>query len=416
SMLLRTIGGLVRSGLSNGGRRGVRALSVQTGGDGKEDHGKKDVNPKEVLDEEILKAVDDVANELGGDKEKKKGLRTSLLSRLISHEKETFQSATVDHTSEMFSDPGVLAVLKEAAAPTKPLPNAIHDRKAKRGLVLLRKEVFYQAVQSGYSAEDAQRISMEAVEEAEKRVEEKRDGEIEKRKSGDIEKKVIMEKREEKEQKLFDMAYDLAQKMLYGDDAPEQKLAALASKVLEADPSFPSFFDTKTRLNIFKGDISQLETRRIGFWEEWEERAAKTWNQSIGPENAFEEQILWTKKGAQWPYPINNEYLLGQEEKVPFFEHIFVDRRLASSNLPKEETSLGRGSGSSYSVSKGLIDTDGPIAHFMHLVAVGLSKNPHMTVEKKQRHIDWFISFFNVEKQKLVHKLHEQEQAAAAAS
>lgn len=40
SMLLRTIGGLVRSGLSNGGRRGVRALSVQTGGDGKEDHGK----------------------------------------------------------------------------------------------------------------------------------------------------------------------------------------------------------------------------------------------------------------------------------------------------------------------------------------------------------------------------------------
>lgn len=131
-------------------------------------------------------------------------------------------------------------------------------------------------IESGYSAEDAQRISMEAVEEAEKRVEEKRDGEIEKRKSGDIEKKVIMEKREEKEQKLFDMAYDLAQwvysfiysfisqkfrnirrfnagniyleilkkiylviyiiitfdfrKMLYGDDAPEQKLAALASK------------------------------------------------------------------------------------------------------------------------------------------------------------------------------------------
>lgn len=40
SMLLRTIGGLVRSGLSNGGRRGVRALSVQTGGDGKEDDGK----------------------------------------------------------------------------------------------------------------------------------------------------------------------------------------------------------------------------------------------------------------------------------------------------------------------------------------------------------------------------------------
>ncbi|GMS89000.1 hypothetical protein PENTCL1PPCAC_11175, partial [Pristionchus entomophagus] len=393
SMLLRTIGGLVRSGLSSGGRT-VRALSAAAQ-NGDEEEKKKDVSPKELLGDEILKAVDDVAEELGGDKEKKKGLKLSLLSRLISHEKDTFESATHDHTNEMLSDPGVLAVLKEAAAHTKPLPNAIHERKAKRGLVLLRKEVFYQAVQSGYSAEEARRISMEAVDEAEKRVEEKRSGEIEKIESGEIEKRGKEETREEKEQKLFELAYDMAQKMLYGEDGAEGKLAALAIKVLEVDPSIPSFLHSKTRLNIFKKeDLSRLKTRRIGFWEEWEERAAKTWNESLGPENAFQEQIEWTKKGAQWPYPINNEYLIGEEEKVPFFEHIFVDRRLAASNLPK----------------------DGPIAHFMHLVAIGLSKNSHMTAEKKQRHIQWFISFFNEEKQALVHKLHEQEQAAAAAS
>lgn len=369
----------------------MRVFSAQSGDD---DGKKKDAGPKEVLGEEMLKAVDDVANELGGDKEEKKGLKSSLLARLISHEKETFQSATADHTNEMLCDAGVLAVLKEASAPSRPLPNAIHERKAKRGLVLLRKEVFYQAVQSGYSAEDARRISMEAVEEAEKRVEEKRSGEMDRRATGVTEERADRLERDEKEHNLFNLAYDMAQKMLYADGAAEGKLAALAIKVLEADPSTPSFLATKSRLNIFTGDVSLLESRRLGLWEEWEERAAKTWNEALGPENPFEEQVLWTKKGAQWPYPINNEYLLGDEEKVPFFEHIFVDRRLADSNLPK----------------------DGPIAHFMHLVAIGLSKNPHMTAEKKARHIEWFISFFNVEKQQLVNKLHEQEQAAAAAS
>ena len=41
----------------------------------------------------------------------------------------------------------------------------------------------------------------------------------------------------------------------------------------------------------------------------------------MGPENAFEEQIEWTKKGKQWPYPINNEYLLGEEENVGYLNY-----------------------------------------------------------------------------------------------
>ena len=39
-------------------------------------------------------------------------------------------------------------------------------------------------------------------------------------------------------------------------------------------------------------------------------------NLSFGPENAFEEQIEWTKKGKQWPYPIDNEYIMGSEADV----------------------------------------------------------------------------------------------------
>lgn len=39
-------------------------------------------------------------------------------------------------------------------------------------------------------------------------------------------------------------------------------------------------------------------------------------NQSIGPRNAFEEQIEWTENGKMWPYPIDNEYMLGEESEV----------------------------------------------------------------------------------------------------
>ncbi|TKR65498.1 hypothetical protein L596_025894 [Steinernema carpocapsae] len=67
------------------------------------------------------------------------------------------------------------------------------------------------------------------------------------------------------------------------------------------------------------------------------------------------------------PYPINNEHKLGEEENVGFQDHIFLERFLAKAKLPKT----------------------GPVAHFMELVCVGLSKNPHMTAAKKREHIQW---------------------------
>lgn len=49
------------------------------------------------------------------------------------------------------------------------------------------------------------------------------------------------------------------------------------------------------------------------------------WNQSFGPTNGFEEMIDLTEKGKMWPYPIDNEYLLGDEENVGLkFEFLFV--------------------------------------------------------------------------------------------
>lgn len=63
-------------------------------------------------------------------------------------------------------------------------------------------------------------------------------------------------------------------------------------------------------------DASQLQERPLPFWRNWDDEKARVTNLSFGPKNAFEEQILWTEKGAMWPYPINNEYRLGPEEHV----------------------------------------------------------------------------------------------------
>lgn len=50
----------------------------------------------------------------------------------------------------------------------------------------------------------------------------------------------------------------------------------------------------------------------------------RIWNQSLGPRNGFEEMIELTEKGKMWPYPIDNEYLLGDEENVVLLYYIIL--------------------------------------------------------------------------------------------
>lgn len=56
------------------------------------------------------------------------------------------------------------------------------------------------------------------------------------------------------------------------------------------------------------------------YWAAMENRKTKLINLSMGPTNAFEEQIQWTEQGRMWPYPIDNEYLIGEEENVSRIE------------------------------------------------------------------------------------------------
>ncbi|KAM4702175.1 small ribosomal subunit protein mS31 [Discoglossus pictus] len=89
------------------------------------------------------------------------------------------------------------------------------------------------------------------------------------------------------------------------------------------------------------------------------------------PRNGFEEMIQWTKEGKLWTFPIDNEAGLEEEQKVEFHEHIFLDKYLE--DFPKQ----------------------GPIRHFMELVVCGLSKNPYISVKKKEEHIEWFRDYFH---------------------
>ncbi|KAI6207260.1 28S ribosomal protein S31, mitochondrial [Aphelenchoides fujianensis] len=131
-----------------------------------------------------------------------------------------------------------------------------------------------------------------------------------------------------------------------------------------------------------------------GFWEAMEQRKTELTNRGAGHSNAFEEQIEWTEQGKMWPYPIDNEYLMGEEADVSFTDHIFLDKYVAEkhTHLPKS----------------------GPVAHFMELVCVGLSKNPYMTVRKKRDHLDAFAAYFSPEHIEKIHRLHEEAERQAA--
>ena len=54
---------------------------------------------------------------------------------------------------------------------------------------------------------------------------------------------------------------------------------------------------------------------------------------------------------------------------MPFHEHLFLHKHLAP--FP-----------------------DGPVRTFMELVVLGLSKNPHLSVDEKLDHINWYAKYF----------------------
>lgn len=130
---------------------------------------------------------------------------------------------------------------------------------------------------------------------------------------------------------------------------------------------------TAKRLNIFSpSEVTAEPTEaRPTLWDmDFANQLSTVTNQM--PRNGFEEMIQWTQQGKMWQYPVDNEAGLDEEASVPFHEHIFLEKHLEE-GFPRQ----------------------GPIRHFMELVVTGLSKNPHLTVQQKKEHINWFRDYFS---------------------
>ncbi|XP_015674159.1 28S ribosomal protein S31, mitochondrial [Protobothrops mucrosquamatus] len=152
----------------------------------------------------------------------------------------------------------------------------------------------------------------------------------------------------------------------------------------------------RIKRNLFSGERLQIftpkskgahETDAVAIPTIWDLEFAKAITSTFShlPQNGFEEMIQWTNEGKLWEFPINNE--TGLEDDGEFYEHIFLDKHLA--DFPKE----------------------GPIRHFMELVACGLSKNPYLSVKQKIEHIQWFRDYFK-EKEQLLKEIEAHEKEA----
>ncbi|CAI2348017.1 unnamed protein product [Caenorhabditis sp. 36 PRJEB53466] len=305
--------------------RQPRFLSNAASGDGEDGKGPK---AKDVIDDELLKAIDGVAKEIHPQNGvEKKTLKNTLINRLVATEKATFDAAAASASGEMLDDQALLGLLADVAGEAKVEkklpPKSAQLRQEKRGLVLLRKEIFYQAVQSGFTTEEARIKSETIVNEAQVKLAEQRKGLL-----NDVEEKLEQEEteqieRSEKEQKLFALAMEFMEK-IYRDDV----INSDARKPVNVDANAIKLFDQRP-LGIWK-KTEQYEQQSLGFWSQWDQRAASITNNSFGPTNSFEEQIQWTAKGKQWEYPIDNEFKIGDEANVSFIDHIFLDRHLPS--------------------------------------------------------------------------------------
>ncbi|KAL3248505.1 hypothetical protein MRX96_056452 [Rhipicephalus microplus] len=128
--------------------------------------------------------------------------------------------------------------------------------------------------------------------------------------------------------------------------------------------------DVDRRLGIFSRDIEEnTDVPQLKTWERLQQRELQLLV-TPPPKNAYEEMILWTEQGKLWKFPINNEAGLDEEAQISFEEHVFLEEHIT--DFPER----------------------GPIRHFMELVLVGLSKNPHISAQRKREHIEWFRQYF----------------------
>lgn len=106
----------------------------------------------------------------------------------------------------------------------------------------------------------------------------------------------------------------------------------------EPEPTYEKIFSKKdSTKSIIFNKVEKLKERQLPYWRHLDNAKMELLDRGLGPRNIIEEQIEWTKNGKMWPYPIDNEYLLGEEEKVSFVDHVFLGAELSKHKLPRSE-------------------------------------------------------------------------------
>ncbi|KAI6178013.1 28S ribosomal protein S31, mitochondrial [Aphelenchoides besseyi] len=317
-------------------------------------------------------------------------VRKTLKDKLNEMERDSYNTAMPSQLNELAAN--TARMLQESRMKPATPPSRSHLRRdTTKAITALRREVFQRAMTQGMKVANARKMADAVVERAVKVLQQKADSTAAATQKQLDEKAAGKQQMSENEQKLYDFAFQLMDQM-YTPIGNFGQLARSASPVEVNEKAEKIFGNAGGALNLFSG--KETKTAPLGFWDSMEKRKLELTNKSAGPTNAFEEQIEWTEQGKMWPYPIDNEYLLGEEANISFTEHIFLNKYVDEKflHLPK----------------------DGPIAHFMELVCIGLSKNPYMTVQKKHAHLDAFAEYFNEEHIKKVHRLHEEVERQAA--
>jgi len=136
---------------------------------------------------------------------------------------------------------------------------------------------------------------------------------------------------------------------------------------------FTDPFTSQPPLGIFeKGEFDgkpQPEAK-LTTWQACKDREMRILS-TLPPRNFLEDMARMTDRGELWHFPIDNEQGVDPAALEPFYDHVFLEHHLEP-----------------------WCPAQGPLRHFMELVTVGLSKNPHISAQKKVEHIHWYRDYF----------------------
>ena len=152
-------------------------------------------------------------------------------------------------------------------------------------------------------------------------------------------------------------SYNIKQRQFQDKD----KRKKMARTSLKTGPQSHMFDKVREKWSDEHGDVDK------SIFQEMAEQEVKDLGMSATVKSGFND--LMDNIHRQWSFPVDNE-IYKTDENVGFDEHVFLEHLL--DDFPQT----------------------GNIQQFMELVVTGLQQNPHLTVQEKKEHVEWFREYF----------------------